>query len=73
MNFSASFEWDKSGDKAGIIIWLQSYEDWLVERKFGDDLPPVLILDANQGIEEMKKLYTKHEKVIRGIEPFKEE
>ena len=73
MNFSASFEWDKSGDKAGIIIWLQSYEDWLVERKFGDDLPPVLILDANQGIEEMKRLYTKHEKVIRGIEPFKEE
>jgi len=51
----------------------KSYEDWLVERKFGDDLPPVLILDANQGIEEMKKLYTKHEKVIRGIEPFKEE
>ena len=56
-----------------FLFLLQSYEDWLVQRKFGDKLPPVLILDADQDIEQMTQLYKKHERVIRGLEPLNEQ
>jgi len=63
--------WEEDGAPFSYLQALhKSYEDWLVDRKFGDKLPPVLILDANQDIEGMTQLYQKYQKVIRGLEPL---
>jgi hypothetical protein len=35
----------------------ESYEDWLVAGRFGPPPAPVLILDADQGIETMLQTY----------------
>ena len=41
--------WEEEGAPLAYLQALhKSYEEWLVERKFGDKLPPVLILDADQ-------------------------
>jgi len=63
--------WEEEGAPLAYLQALhKSYEEWLVERKFGDKLPPVLILDADQDIHGMTELYKKYENVIRGIDPF---
>ena len=38
----------------------QCYEEWLVGEKFGPAPAPVLVLDANQGIESMLKTYEQY-------------
>ena len=49
----------------------QCYEDWLIDKKFGDDkLPPVLVFDANQDLPTMEKLFHSHENILRGLEPL---
>eukprot|EP00088_Acartia_fossae_P013466 TRINITY_DN1706_c0_g1_i2.p1 TRINITY_DN1706_c0_g1~~TRINITY_DN1706_c0_g1_i2.p1 ORF type:complete len:286 (-),score=74.45 TRINITY_DN1706_c0_g1_i2:261-1118(-) len=47
----------------------QCYEDWLLDEKFGPPPAPVLVLDANQGIDAMLKIYDKYTEEIRGRRP----
>jgi len=47
----------------------QCYEDWLLTDKFGPLPAPVLVLDANQGMDEMLKIYEKYTNEIRGLKP----
>jgi hypothetical protein len=42
----------------------ESYEDWLVSGRFGRPPAPVLILDADQGIDSMLQTYQQFE--VRG-------
>jgi hypothetical protein len=42
----------------------ESYEDWLVTGRFGRPPAPVLILDADQGIDSMLQTYQQFE--VRG-------
>jgi len=51
----------------------QSYEDWLIHQKQGPLPAPVLILDADQGMESMLKTYDQFKDEIRGIKPYKTE
>lgn len=48
----------------------QCYEEWLISEKFGAPPAPVLILDADQGIESMLKTYEKYTDEIRGVKPY---
>jgi len=47
----------------------QCYEDWLLTDKFGPLPAPVLVLDANQGMDQMLKIYEKYTNEIRGLKP----
>ena len=47
----------------------QVYEDWLINKTLGDVKVPVLVLDANNDIEDMIKLYTENQDEICGIKP----
>ena len=38
----------------------QCYEDWLITEKFGSPPAPVLILDADQGMDSMLKIFEKY-------------
>jgi len=48
----------------------QCYEEWLMSEKFGPPPAPVLVLDADQGIESMLKTYEKYTDEIRGVKPY---
>jgi len=48
----------------------QCYEDWLLTDKFGPLPAPVLVLDANQGMDQMLKIYEKYTNEIRGLKPI---
>lgn len=48
----------------------QCYEDWLMTEKFGPPPAPVLVLDADQGMESMLKTYDKYKDEIRGVKPL---
>eukprot|EP00095_Tigriopus_kingsejongensis_P007583 maker-scaffold506_size152672-snap-gene-0.28 protein:Tk07583 transcript:maker-scaffold506_size152672-snap-gene-0.28-mRNA-1 annotation:"hypothetical protein DAPPUDRAFT_305834" len=44
----------------------EAYEEWLIERKFGDSPTPILVLDANQGLSAIQKQYQHITPIIRG-------
>lgn len=48
----------------------QSYEDWLIHQSQGNLPAPLLILDADQGIEKMLETYEKFTDEIRGKKPY---
>jgi len=48
----------------------QSYEEWLVQKTKGPLPAPVLILDADQGVEQMLEAYVMFNDEIRGIKPY---
>jgi len=48
----------------------QSYEDWLIHKTQGPLPAPVLILDADQGIDNMIKTYETYQDEIRGKKPY---
>ncbi|XP_023326396.1 deoxynucleoside kinase isoform X2 [Eurytemora carolleeae] len=48
----------------------QCYEDWLITEKFGSPPAPVLILDADQGMDSMLKIFEKYKDEIRGVKPY---
>jgi len=48
----------------------QSYEDWLVNQTKGPPPAPVLVLDADQGIEKMLLTYDQFKEEIRGRKPY---
>merc|ERR1719273_1240883 len=48
----------------------QSYEDWLIHQSQGPLPAPLLILDADQGIEKMLETYEKFTDEIRGKKPY---
>lgn len=48
----------------------QSYEDWLINQKQGPPPAPVLVLDANQGVEKMLETYEMFTEEIRGRKPY---
>jgi len=48
----------------------QSYEDWLISQSQGKLPAPLLVLDADQGIEKMLETYEKFTDEIRGKKPF---
>merc|ERR1719221_1680872 len=48
----------------------QSYEDWLIHEKQGKLPAPVLVLDADQGIDNMITTYEQYKDEIRGIKPY---
>jgi len=48
----------------------QSYEEWLVQKSKGPLPAPVLILDADQGVEKMLETYNLFNDEIRGRKPF---
>jgi len=48
----------------------QSYEDWLIHQKQGKPPAPVLVLDADQGIESMLQTYEQFKDEIRGKKPY---
>jgi len=61
---------EESGVPMDFIQHLhQCYEDWLLAEKFGAPPAPVLVLDADQGIEDMLKIYDKYTNEIRGLKP----
>jgi len=47
-----------------------SYEEWLVQKSKGPLPAPVLILDADQGVEKMLETYNLFNDEIRGRKPF---
>lgn len=49
----------------------ESYEDWLLHQKFGDVKVPILVLDADQDLDTMLKIYTEYQAEIRGEAPLK--
>ena len=46
----------------------EAYEDWLVGQRFGAVGAPVLVVDANRGIDEMRAVYERLAPKIRGEE-----
>ena len=44
------------------------YEDWLINRTLGHVKVPILVLDANKGMEDMIETYIKHKEQICGNE-----
>jgi len=48
----------------------QSYEDWLIHKTSGPLPAPVLLLDADQGIDNMIRTYETYEEEIRGRKPY---
>jgi deoxyadenosine/deoxycytidine kinase len=61
---------EESGVPMDFIKHLhQCYEDWLLDEKFGSPPAPVLVLDADQGIEDMLKIYEQYTDEIRGLKP----
>jgi len=48
----------------------QSYEDWLIHQTKGPPPAPVLVLDADQGIEKMLLTYDQFKDEIRGKKPY---
>jgi len=48
----------------------QSYEDWLINQTQGPPPAPVLVLDADQGIESMLQTYEQYKEEIRGKRPY---
>jgi len=50
----------------------KSHEDWLIEKKFGPLPAPLLVLDADKGIESMLETYDLYQDQIRGMRPFTE-
>lgn len=58
-------------EEAGApLSYLQSlhtaYEEWLIQRKFGDIKAPILVLDADQDLDEMISTYKELSDTIRG-------
>ena len=56
-----------------MICWQslhQSYEDWLIHKTSGPLPAPVLLLDADQGIDNMIRTYETYEEEIRGRKPY---
>jgi len=47
----------------------QSYEDWLIDKTVGPLPAPLLVLDADQGIDKMVQTYDKFTEEIRGRKP----
>jgi len=67
--------WEEDGAPFSYLQSLHNcYEDWLIHKKFGDahELPPVLVLDADQNMDEMCGLYKKYSKVLRGLQSVKD-
>jgi len=48
----------------------KSYEDWLVHKTQGPLPAPVLVLDADQGIDNMITTYETYKEEIRGRKPY---
>lgn len=48
----------------------QSYEDWLIHKTQGSLPAPVLVLDADQGVEKMLQTYEMFNDEIRGRKPY---
>jgi len=48
----------------------KSYENWLIHETQGPVPAPVLVLDADQGIESMLNIYDKYQAEIRGKKPY---
>ena len=48
----------------------QSYEDWLINKTSGPLPAPVLIMDADQGIDNMIRTYETYKEEIRGRKPY---
>lgn len=48
----------------------QSYEDWLIHKTSGPLPAPVLIMDADQGIDNMIRTYETYKEEIRGKKPY---
>jgi len=48
----------------------RSYEDWLIQQSQGALPAPLLILDADQGIESMLRTYEQFTEEIRGRKPY---
>lgn len=44
-----------------------AHEQWLMSKNEKFNTIPVLVLDANLGMDEMKKQYKEHESVILGL------
>eukprot|EP00096_Caligus_rogercresseyi_P008012 TRINITY_DN26255_c0_g1_i1.p1 TRINITY_DN26255_c0_g1~~TRINITY_DN26255_c0_g1_i1.p1 ORF type:complete len:221 (+),score=54.47 TRINITY_DN26255_c0_g1_i1:124-786(+) len=48
----------------------EAYEDWLIRKSLGPTPAPVLIIDANEGIEGVEKALTKNADFIMGRKVF---
>jgi deoxyadenosine/deoxycytidine kinase len=63
----------REAEKAAQLSYLsalhEAYEDWLVHEKMGSPPAPVLIIDADQDLDTLRKTYTQHINRIRNIPP----
>ena len=61
---------DRKEETTVTLAYLEAlherHEEWLLKEKFGPLCTPLLVIDGNQGREEMKEEFKKLEDVIRG-------